>query len=99
MKIIWSPLALERVKEIARYIAADNPRAARKWVEAVFQTVERLEGFPESGRAVPEVGRKDIREILHGHYRIIYRLEPGAVAILTVRHGRQLLTEDVLGEV
>ena len=32
MKIIWSPLALERVQGIARYIAKDKPSAADKWV-------------------------------------------------------------------
>lgn len=26
MKVIWSPLAIERASEIAAYIAADSPR-------------------------------------------------------------------------
>ena len=36
MKIIWSPLAIERVSEIAEYIALDNPVAAEKWVDDIF---------------------------------------------------------------
>jgi plasmid stabilization system protein ParE len=28
MRIVWSPLALEQVGEIAEYIARDNPAAA-----------------------------------------------------------------------
>ncbi|MCK5354564.1 MAG: type II toxin-antitoxin system RelE/ParE family toxin, partial [Methyloprofundus sp.] len=50
MKIIWSPLAIDRVAEIAQYIAQDSPNSAQKWVESIFQVVERLEKFPESGR-------------------------------------------------
>ena len=55
MKIVWSPLALERVEDIARYIAEDKPDAAVKWVDGLFSTVERLADFPKSGRMVPEV--------------------------------------------
>ena len=91
MRIVWSPLAIERITEIADYIRCDNPEAAVKLVDIIFTKVERLAFFPESGRHVPEVSRADIREILHGDYRIIYRLDPKAVMILTVRHGKQRL--------
>ncbi|MCH8533411.1 MAG: type II toxin-antitoxin system RelE/ParE family toxin [Saccharospirillum sp.] len=56
MRIVWSPLALERVEDIAQYIAEDKPGAAVEWVDGIFDTVERLADFPESGRVVPEVG-------------------------------------------
>ena len=36
----------------------------------------------------------DFREIIHGNYRIIYRLQTEIVSILTVRHGRQILPID-----
>ena len=94
MKIIWSPLAIERVTEIARYIAQDNPTAARKWLESIFVRVEQAQAAPTSGRIVPEINRKEIREILFGNYRIVYRAEPKHISILTVRHGRQILPVD-----
>lgn len=71
MKVVWSPLALQRVNEIADYIADDNPEAARLWLLDIFGAVERLETFPLSGRIVPAANRKSIREIPHGKYRII----------------------------
>jgi len=64
MRIVWSPLALERVEDIARYIAEDKPSAAVEWVEGIFDTVERLSDFPESGRIAPEVGGRRIREVI-----------------------------------
>lgn len=91
MKIIWSPLAISRINEIADYIAADNPDAAIKWVDEIFEKVERINDFPLSGRLVPELERKDIREILFGNYRIIYRIMKNEVSILTIRHLKQQL--------
>jgi len=94
MKVVWSPLAIERVSEIALYIARDDPNAADRWVVSVFDRVEQVRDFTRSGRRVPEVGRVDIREILFKNYRIIYRIEPKRNAIITVRHGSQVLPVD-----
>jgi toxin ParE1/3/4 len=94
MKILWSPLAVDRVSEIAGYIARDNPVAAETWTDAVFEKVDALKAFPESGRIVPETDNKTIRKLIYGNYRIIYRLEEERVSILTVRHGKQILPVD-----
>ena len=91
MKIIWSPLALDRVLEIAKYIAQDKPLAAEKWVRTVFSKVEQLEISPELGRIVPELENIQFRELIFSNYRIIYRIEKTRIAILTIRHGRQIL--------
>ena len=90
MKVEWSPLALDRVSEIARYIAKDNPDAAERWVNELFDSVERLADFPQSCRIVPEVGVRRIRELIFGAYRVIYSVKD-KVEILTVRRGSQLL--------
>ena len=94
MKIIWSPLALERVVEIAEFIAQDRPQAAAEWVEAIFASVKRLRRFPQSGRTVVEAPRPELREIVYRDHRVIYQVEPERVVILTVRHARQDLRSD-----
>lgn len=91
MTIVWSPLALDRVAEIAGYIARDKPSAAEKWVKTVFAKVEQLEISPELGRVVPEIGNVQFRELIYSQYRIVYRIEKKRISILTVRHGRQEL--------
>lgn len=98
MKIFWTPLALQRVGDVVDYIARDNPDAAKRWVEAIFHVVERLNQFPGSGRVVPEVGRQTIREIKYGRYRILYRVAKNKIGILTVRHDRQFFNEDEVEE-
>lgn len=97
MKIIWSPLALERIEEIALYIAEDKPGAAIDWVEGVFEAVERLADFPESGRIVPELGARRIREVVFGAYRIVYSVKD-QIDILTVRRSNQLLRTSELND-
>lgn len=97
MKIVWSPLALERVEDIAQYIAEDKPDAAIKWVDELFSTVERLADFSKSGRMVPEVGSPRIRELIFGTYRVIYSVKD-QVDILTVRRSSQLLRISELGD-
>lgn len=94
MKIQWSTLSIDRIIEIAEYIVEDKPGASEKWVNSIFNSVERLQKFPESGRKVPEVNRDEIREILLGNYRIIYRIDKEMISILTIRHGKQLLYEE-----
>ena len=96
MRLIWAPLAVKRLQQAAEFIAADNPWASRRWARGLFDRVGQLSDHPNMGRVVPEVGRMDLREILHGKYRVIYRVGKEAFFVLTVRHCRRLLD---LGEV
>ena len=94
MKILWSPLAIDRASEIAGYIAQDNPDAAESWINTFFKRVEHLKEFPESCRILSETDNTTIRELIYGNYRIVYRVETSKISILTVRHGKQLLLVD-----
>jgi len=48
-----------------------------------------LRSHPRAGRKVPEAGRDELRQMLHGKYRLIYRIEPTRLVVLTVRHCRR----------
>lgn len=98
MILEWSPLALERAGEIASYIALDKPSAAESWIDGLFETVERLEPHPMSGRVVPEVNIERIREIIYGAYQVIYRVDNQSqkISVLTVLHGSELIRTDEL---
>lgn len=98
MKIIWSPLAVDRATEIADYIARDKPLAAEKWIESIFSKIEQLKASPEIGRIVPEINNNQFRELIYGNYGIIYRIETKQISILTIRHGKQILPIDEIME-
>jgi plasmid stabilization system protein ParE len=72
--LIWSPDARLDLQDLSAYIAEDSVSAAKKFVKSLFQTVERLPDFPESGRIVPEFGDPLIREVVRKPCRIVYRI-------------------------
>ena len=86
-QIIWAPQAIEDVEAIRGYVARDSPRSADLLVERLLSAVEHLETDPLSGRVVPEIGNDAVREVIHGNYRIVYRVQPDLVEIVTVFHG------------
>jgi toxin ParE1/3/4 len=90
-QVRWTPQAADDLDAIAEFIARDSPHFAALFVADILQTVDRLADFPESGRVVPEIGEKSIREIIFGSYRIIHRWRSEAIEILTVYHGARLL--------
>jgi len=94
MKIIWSPLAVDRASEIAEYIAQDKPSAAKRWINKVFTKVDQLKSSPQIGRIVPEISDDKFRELIYGNYGIIYRIEVKKISILTIQHGKQILPID-----
>ena len=90
-RILWSPQSLRDLESIRAYIAGDSPTYAALVVERIVDAVERLAAFPESGRMVPERDSPDIREVIVRPYRVVYRVRPGRVEIVTVfRSSRQI---------
>lgn len=93
MKIVWSPLSYERLENIYEFISDKDTVAAKKLINRIFERVESLSKYPERGRKVPEINRNEIREIFESEYRIIYKIEPKKIIILTIRNFKQLLTK------
>jgi len=56
-------------------------------------SVDQLLEHPEIGRVVPEINRIEIRELVHGSYRLIYKLKSKEILILVVKSYRQQLSE------
>jgi plasmid stabilization system protein ParE len=94
----WTPQAADDLDAIAQFIAKDSPHFASLFVANVLDAVGRIGEFPESGRIVPEIGERTIRETILGSYRVIYRCRAAAVEILTVYHGARLLDPSKLLE-
>ncbi len=87
------------IVEARDYIASHSTTAALKWVEDVSRAIESLDRFPHRGAVIPEaedLGR-ELRHLLLGQYRLIYRIEGQTVWVLRVIHGARLLDTRVLG--
>lgn len=90
-EVRWAPQAADDLEAIAQFIAEDSPHYASLFVMDVLEAVEQLVSFPRSGKVVPETRDPALRETVLGNYRIIYRVRPELVEILTVFHGARLL--------
>lgn len=92
-EVIWTESALQELDFIVEYIALDNMVAASALVKEVFEKVERLESFPQSGRIPPELPSSIYREVIVPPCRVFYRKEGNHVFILYImREERQLRT-------
>lgn len=91
MRLRWTPRAEQQLLEIGRFIARDKPRAARRRVEMLRRHAADAAEHPLAGRKVPELDRRDIREVIVRGYRIVYRLTDEAVEVLTVFESHRLL--------
>jgi addiction module RelE/StbE family toxin len=91
MKIVFTTSVKIELSEIVKFISKDKPQAARDWVNSIHETVSHLSGFPKMGRVVPEYSNDNIREIIKGNYRIVYKIdkENDTIAIITVHHGKR----------
>ena len=97
-RLIWTEPALLDLDEIAEYIALDDPLAASRYVQKVFDRVERLEAHPQSGKRPPELPRAPYREVVVPPCRVFYRVEGGAVYILYVMRSERLLRTYLLDQ-
>jgi plasmid stabilization system protein ParE len=92
----WTHRSIDDLRAIGRYIAEDDPRAARRWIEHLRQRAHQAAATPKAGRRVPEVDRDDIREVLLRSYRIVYRVVRDGIEVLTVFEGHRLFPRDTV---
>ncbi len=76
----WTPFALGCLDEIHAYITykEKSPEQANKLIARVFDRVEQLKNFPDSGQKEPlltDVGQ-DSRYLVEASYKIIYEYHP-----------------------
>ena len=93
VKVVWTDLAIEDLKSIHEYISKDSKFYADRFVTKLITRVDQLENYPQSGRMVPEFGKDDIRELIEGNYRIIFKVKEGHIGIIRVHHSARLLKD------
>lgn len=97
VEINWTGQALEDIESIAIFISRDSKKYAALQIAHFFERVDILESHPKIGRIVPEMNKPNIRELIEGNYRIIYRiLFSKRIDILTVHHSAQRLIKKKL---
>jgi len=97
VKIVWTELAVDDLKEIHDFIAKNSPRFASITIDKIYQRAQLIADNPFLGRIVPEINNEPIRELIIGNYRLIYFIiSELQVDILRVYHSARSLSEETL---
>lgn len=88
-RVNWTKEAQLWLRDIFDYIAVDNPVAASSEVLGIHTAAQLLRDNPRLGQRYMHVTDREVRILIHGHYRIGYliREESEDVDILGVFHG------------
>ncbi|MGH7718298.1 MAG: type II toxin-antitoxin system RelE/ParE family toxin [Gemmatimonadaceae bacterium] len=92
-RLRWTEQATTQLGAIAEYISVASPVYAEQMVDRLVRRLDQACAYPESGRIVPEIGQTDVRELLEWPYRLIYRVRPDVIEVLSILHGRQELRQ------
>lgn len=90
MNVHWTDEARKHLDEIHDYIAQDSTTYALRVVDRLTRRSRQIGAFPRSGRVVPKVQDPDLREVIEGPYRIVYRILEEQVDIVAVLHSSRL---------
>lgn len=85
MKVVLTPRARRDIRKIHSYLCIKSTQGAEKVVRRIREALLQLRDQPEIGTAVSET---DVRRLYVGRYPYVayYRLKPGRVEIVHIRH-------------
>lgn len=88
-RVVVEPPAELDITEVFLWIAEDSPINAIRWEQGLEQAIHSLEMMPERCTVAPEAAAFNytIRQLLYGHYRVLFTIRGETVHVLHVRHG------------
>jgi plasmid stabilization system protein ParE len=92
-RVFLSRHAQRDVAEIYDYISVDSQENAAAFVLTIEEKVATLANMPDRAPLIPENALlgTSYRHLVHGKYRIIFRIQGYSVMILRIIHGARLL--------
>lgn len=98
VQINWTKASRSDLRDIATYISKDSKNYAKIQVIKLKTRVEILFSHPLTGSIVPEFNRPELRQLVEGNYRIIYKIvNDNRIDILTVHHSaRDLISRRII---
>lgn len=93
VRINWTFQAKDDLKSIAEYISRDSRKYAKLQILRIRDRTRLLKSQTYLGKIVSEIDKENIRELIEGRYRIIYKIvSKNQIDILTIHHTARDLT-------
>lgn len=92
MKVVWTKQAHRDLKSIYDYIARDSEYYAAEVVDAILDAEHWIAEHPTAGGMMREHLRPDLRQVRRYSYRIVYKILPARIDVLTVVHEKRNLS-------
>jgi len=87
MRLELTPIALNDLKRLRKFIATKNPQAARRYSQSLRASLNNLMKQPMMGRLLDE--ERHIRELIAGDYLARYRIIGERVIVFKIRHSKE----------
>jgi toxin ParE1/3/4 len=84
VRIVWSPQSLRDLDAIHESIAKDSEHLAGLAIARIFSAVKRLIQFPHAGAYCARADEPEIREVIVGRFRVVYRVRDQLLEVATV---------------
>lgn len=88
MKVVFRKSALFDIENIHRFIARDNPHAAKQVAARIRDATRRLEQFPLSGRRGAVEGTHELI-VSRLPYIVVYEIMSETVEVMAVFHAAE----------
>ena len=93
MRIQWTTPATEQLLVAYEYVAAENPAAAQRTTNHIWETVEVLARHPKAGRKGRVAGTREL--VIPGTpFIVAYQVKKNEVWILAVMHAARKWPEE-----
>ncbi len=94
VRVNWTLQAKDDLKNIADYISKDSVKYAKLQIIKIRNKTKTLRSYIHSGKVVSEINNPNIRELIEGNYRIIYKIvSTNRIDILTIHHSARDLSK------
>ena len=93
--IRWVSKALLDLTDAFAYVGQRDPKYADTLAEEIESEVNALLDNPYRGRKVPEYDRESLRELIVRRYRVLYRVTPEQIEVLSIFSDRNQLPKNL----
>ncbi|NJO03053.1 MAG: type II toxin-antitoxin system RelE/ParE family toxin [Bacteroidia bacterium] len=91
-EVILTRVARQDLIDIEDYVSEQSPSRTQALINKLLDRITILETLPQAGPKIPELDNDELRQLVEGSYRILYRIaSEETIYILRFLHNRRQL--------